>query len=144
MQPILWIHGDCLSPGHPAFERYPGHPALWVWDDVLLDEWQISLKRIIFLYECLLELPVEIRRGDPATQILAFASEHAADTVITSESPGPRFRAICAALQPTLTVQILPVEAFILYNGQLDLKRFSRYWQVAEPYALGQAPLQLE
>jgi hypothetical protein len=67
-RPIVWIHGDCLSPYGPALTAYPGAPAIWVWDDALLEEWRISLKRIVFIYECLLDLPVVIRRGDVATE----------------------------------------------------------------------------
>ncbi|PSB46015.1 hypothetical protein C7B67_20845 [filamentous cyanobacterium Phorm 6] len=45
--PIIWLHGDCLSPEGPAFQAHPEAPAIWVWDDKLIDEWQLSLKRII-------------------------------------------------------------------------------------------------
>ncbi|MEG4118028.1 hypothetical protein QUA43_11195, partial [Microcoleus sp. N9_B4] len=58
--PIIWLHGDCLSPEGPAFQAHPEAPAIWVWDDALIDEWQLSLKRMVFIYECLLELPVVI------------------------------------------------------------------------------------
>jgi hypothetical protein len=132
---IVWVHGDCLSPDNPALQAYPDAPALWVWDDVLLDEWQISLKRIVFIYECLLELPVTIRRGDLVAELREFAVEHGAARIVTAESPSPRFRAICQNLRNTLPVEMLPVEPFIDYNGKIDLKRFSRYWQVAQRYA---------
>lgn len=134
-QPIVWVHGDCLSPKGPALVAHPDAPAIWVWDDALLAQWQISLKRIVFLYECLLELPVVIRRGDVAEQVLAFARQHAADGVVTTESPSPRFRAISAAIRRSLPLQVLPVTPFLAYSGKLDLRRFSRYWSVAERYA---------
>lgn len=138
---IVWVHGDCLSPGGPALLAHPDAPALWVWDDALLDEWGVSLKRVVFIYECLLELPVAIRRGDVATELLAFAREHGAGRIVTAESPSPRFAAICAALERELAVEILPVEPLIAYTGRLDLRRFARYWQVAQRYAFGQLPL---
>ncbi|WP_414564585.1 MULTISPECIES: hypothetical protein [unclassified Anabaena] len=133
-QPIVWIHGDCLSPDNPGLQEYPDAPAIWVWDEALIEEWQLSLKRIAFIYECLLELPVVIRRGDVAQEILAFAQEHDADLVVTAASPSPRFNDICDKIERSLKLEVLEIEPFFVYDGYIDLKRFSRYWKVAEKY----------
>ena len=131
---IIWVHGDCLSPKNPALDEYPNTPAIWVWDDALLEEWQISLKRIAFIYECLLELPVVIRRGNLAKEVLAFAKEHNANTVVTADSPSPRFDKICDEIEESKELEIFEVEPFFEYDGFIDLKRFSRYWKVAHKY----------
>ena len=135
-KPIVWVHGDCLSPKNPALQTYPNAPAIWVWDEKLLEEWQISLKRIVFIYECLLELPVTIRRGDVAVEVVAFAKEHGADGVATADSPSPRFETICDDIEAAslLEVEVLSPEPFVKYDGYIDLKRFSRYWRVAQQY----------
>ncbi len=133
-QPIIWVHGDVLSPENPALQAYAESPAIWVWDDALIEEWQLSLKRITFIYECLLELPVTIRRGDVAAEVIAFANEHNADGIVTAESPSPRFDGICDKIEESLPIEVLPVEPFVKYDGYIDLKRFSRYWRVAERY----------
>ncbi|WP_218082365.1 hypothetical protein [Anthocerotibacter panamensis] len=133
--PVVWVHGDCLSPTHPALLAYPTRPALWVWDEALLEEWQLRLKRLVFIYECLLELPVVIRRGEVAAEVIAFAQEHQADGVLTTASPSPRFQVIRSTIESTLPVTVLPVEPLVAYDGFLDLKSFSRYWRVAESYA---------
>ena len=129
--PIIWVHGDCLSPTNPALKMYPDTPAIWVWDDALIDQWQLSLKRIKFIYECLLELPVVIRRGDVATEIGAFAQECDRHAVVTVTSPSPRFKDICQKIAP-LPITVLPIEPFFEYEGYIDLKSFSRYWKVAQ------------
>ena len=135
-KPIVWVHGDCLSPKNPALQAYPDAPAIWVWDDALLEEWQISLKRIVFIYECLLELPVTIRRGDVAAEVVAFAKECGADGVVTADSPSPRFQVICDAIEDALSieVEVRSLQPFVNYEGYIDLKRFSRYWRVAQQY----------
>lgn len=133
-QPIIWVHGDCLSPNNPALQAYCDAPAIWVWDDALIEEWQLSLKRITFIYECLLELPVVIRRGNVATEVVAFAKEHNRDLVVTAESPSPRFQAICAEIERSVSLEVLAVKPFFEYDGYIDLKRFSRYWKVAQKY----------
>lgn len=133
---IIWVHGDCLSPKSPAFEDYPDAPAIWVWDDTLLAEWEISLKRITFIYESLLELPVVIRRGDVAKEVINFAKEHGATKVVTIDSPSPRFGTICNTIEKEkpMEVEVFEVNPFFDYDGFIDLKRFSRYWKVAEKY----------
>jgi hypothetical protein len=133
-QQIIWIHGDCLSPHNPALQEYPDTPAIWVWDEVLIEEWQLSLKRITFIYECLLELPVVIRRGDIIPEILAFAKEHDANKIVTVNSPSPKFDIICNQIEASSKLEVLEVEPFFDYDGYIDLKRFSRYWKVAEQH----------
>ncbi|HLP90651.1 MAG TPA: hypothetical protein VK184_18980 [Nostocaceae cyanobacterium] len=131
---IVWVHGDCLSPNNPALLEYPNSPAIWVWDDALIEEWQLGLKRLTFIYECLLELPVEIRRGDVAQEIITFAKEHQANLVVTVDSPSPRFEEICDQIEKSLKLEVLEVEPFLDYDGYIDLKRFSRYWKIAEQH----------
>ena len=135
--PILWIHGEALGPSNPALLAHPGRPAVFVFDTALLEgatpAAAISLKRIGFLYECLLELPVTLRQGDVAEQVLAFAQAHGADGIVTSAATDPRFRAICRQLEPHLPLQVLEPEPFVELEGALDLGRFSRYWRRAEP-----------
>ncbi len=133
-KPVIWINGDCLSPQNPALQAYPQAPAIWVWDDALIGEWQIGLKRLTFIYECLLELPVEIRRGNVAAEVLAFAKEHNTNLVVTTDSPSPRFNDICHQIEKSVKLEVLAVEPFFEYDGYIDLKRFSRYWKVAEKY----------
>ena len=144
--PVIWVHGDCLSPHSTAFEQYPNAPAVWVWDSSLLDQWEISLKRIIFLYECLQELPVTVSKSAPvdgeenvtafAAELLRFVAEQNADGIITVNSPSPRFRAICRKLSKFITLNVLPLEPFVEPTTTLDLRRFSRYWRKVEKQAM--------
>ncbi|NJL78153.1 MAG: hypothetical protein HC917_03700, partial [Richelia sp. SM2_1_7] len=82
----------------------------------------------------LLELPVVIRRGDVAAEVLTFAKEHHANQVVTTDSPSPRFDYICDEIERSKELEIFEVEPFFEYHGFIDLKRFSRYWKVAEKY----------
>jgi len=143
-QPILWIHGEALGPANPALQAHPGRPAVFVFDAELLagrspttgdpasTSRPVSLKRIGFLYECLLDLPVSLRKGDVATEVLAFARAHGADGIVTSAGIDPRVAAICAALEQELPVQVLEPRPFVELEERVDLGRFSRYWRRAE------------
>jgi hypothetical protein len=133
---IVWVHGDCLRPSNPALLEYAAAPALFVFDDALLKDWRISLKRVQFMYECLLEMPVSIRRGDVAREVAAFAREHGATLIGTTDSPSPRFMTVYDALKPDFTIDVVPEAPFLDYDGFIDLKRFSRYWNVARKVVL--------
>lgn len=132
MTPIVWIHGDALRPSNPALLAYPDAPAVFVWDDELLTKYGLSFKRIVFMYEALLELPVTIYRGNVVEQVIAFARLYSANTIVTSGTPAPRFATICQQLRRTHTVDILAEPAFVDIPTNTDVKRFSRYWQVAK------------
>ncbi|MBC8099286.1 MAG: hypothetical protein H7Y11_07565 [Armatimonadetes bacterium] len=138
-QVVVWVHGDCLSPENPALLAHPGAPAIYVWDDALLTQWRVSLKRVVFIYECLLELPVVIRRGDVAQEVAAFAAEHSAGRIITSDSSSPRFRQTAKQISTQMPsgsrLEVLKSEPFVEYNGHIDLKRFSRYWNAVKKAA---------
>jgi hypothetical protein len=133
--PVVWVHGDALTPTHPALHAYPDAPALFVWDDDLLKRYNISLKRILFMYECLLEMPVTIRRGDVAAEVLAFAAQYEATLIATQPSPAPRFEAIRTQLEQHLPVELHHADGLTPPQKDFPLKRFSRYWRKAEPYA---------
>ena len=141
MKTIVWLHGDGLSPQNPALVANEGAPAVFVFDDALLTQWQIGLKRVVFLYESVLELPVSIRRGDVAAEVSAFAREHSATRIVTSESVSPRFVAICNQISKNMPsasrLEVVAGEPFVEVEGRLDLKRFWRYWQVVKPKAFG-------
>jgi hypothetical protein len=128
MTPVVWLHEDSLRP------LLPDLPAVFVFPSNL----DYSLKRIVFLYECLLELDCVIRRGDVAEQVLAFAREHHASSVITVRSPSPQWLAHCRRLQRDIRLEIIEPEPFVELPEGTDLRRFARYWKRAEPRLLGE------
>jgi deoxyribodipyrimidine photo-lyase len=141
--PVLWIHGEALSPANPALRAHPGRPALFVFDAVLLAGETAtapsapSLGRRGFLLECLLELPVSIRCGDPVEELLAFAARQGADGVVTTAAVDPRFAQLRRRLERHLPVRVLAGESFLPPDlapfTPRELGRFSRYWRRAEP-----------
>jgi hypothetical protein len=129
MSSVVWLHDDALR------HWWGEAPAVYVFDaeKILRENW--SLKRIGFIYECLLELPLEIRRGDPVAEVRAFCEMQGADGVICMDSPDPRLR----RQMNQLKAEIVPLEPFLSFTGKVDLRRFSRYWTKAEPALLALA-----
>ena len=131
--PIVWVHEEALGPANPALEDYPGAPALFVFDEAWIKQQRISRKRLGFLYECCLELPVTIRKGDVVAEVLAFARRHGADGVITSGAVDPRLNRNAAAIDRALPLWLLDGEPVVEMPRAPRLGRFSRYWREAEP-----------
>lgn len=133
---LIWVHEDCLHLHSPAFRAHPGSPAIFVFDEAELARANWSLKRIGFIYECLLDLPVVIRRGDPLIEVPHFARETACDGVVTVASPDRRIQ----RQAQTLRAEILAEDPFVELAGRVDLTRFSRYWRKAELVLLSGSP----
>jgi hypothetical protein len=133
-KPLVWIHTDALN-SRLIEAAGQGTPALFVFDPEQIAGW--SLNRIQFVYECLLELPVEIRRGPALTEIQRFAIENGCSQLLVSASPDPWIRHTVERLRASLPVQLQQPEPFVDLPPGIDLKRFSRYWQKAEKKLIG-------
>jgi hypothetical protein len=136
MNTIVWIHDDCLSLSNPALAKYPLAPALFIFDPKWTET--VTLKRIQFVYECLLELPVIILKGDPVESISAFAGRQQATHVVSTATPDPRLQQVFTGLNARdMTTEIVELEPFVAVKGRVDLKRFSQYWKRIQAAALG-------
>ncbi|MEB3255127.1 MAG: hypothetical protein VKJ05_01935, partial [Synechococcaceae cyanobacterium] len=147
-RPLVWVHGEALGPANPALRAHPGAPALFVFDTELIagrtattGGEPLAPGRLRFLRECLAELPVAVAEGDVSAELLAAAAAAGADGIVTSRAVDPRFATITARLAAALPVQILEPEPFVALptsgRGATDLRRFSRYWRLAEPLVWG-------
>ncbi len=132
-RPIVWVHEEALGQSNAALEDCPEAPALFVFDQAWIQQQRMSRKRLGFLYECCLELPVTIRKGDVAAEVLAFAERHGADGVVTSGAVDPRLNRIATVIDQHLPLWILDGETFVDLPRPPRLGRFSRYWRDAEP-----------
>lgn len=132
-RPILWIHEEALGPANPALRAWPEAPALFVFDTRWIQNSRISRKRLGFLYETALELPLTLRKGDVVAEVLAFARRHQADGVVTSTGVDPRLQQIAEAIETEMPLQELDPDPFVELSRPPRLGRFSRYWREAEP-----------
>jgi deoxyribodipyrimidine photo-lyase len=153
-RPLVWVHGEALGPANPALRAHPEAPAAFVFDTELIAgrtattgghpgdaPAPLAPGRLRFLRECLAELPVEVREGDVAAELLAAAAAAGADAIVTSQAVDPRFAVIARRLAAVLPLQVLEPEPFVDLPlrgpGAPDLRRFSRYWRQAEPLVWG-------
>ena len=137
--PIIWLHGDSLSPADPALVANPGAPALFVFDESFLRSAGLSFKRLLFIYECALEALAgrdgEIRRGEVIAELLDFRAARGGDAIHVSASVAPRFKSYAARLRETTALVIHQPQPLASWRGEAP-RRFSAYWRKVEAEAM--------
>jgi hypothetical protein len=132
-RPLILLHVEALRATHPVFAAAPTEAhACFVWDDGFLQSMDYSLKRLVFLYETLCELPVDIRRGD--TQAVVQALEPSA--IYLPAAHDPRILAPWEALRHLAPLHIIEDEPFARLKKPVNAQRFFQYWKKAEKSAL--------
>ena len=132
-RPVIWVHEEALGSSNPALLERPNSPALFVFDTRWIQEARISRKRLGFLYESALDLPITLRKGDVVKEVIAFAERHDADGVLSSLPVDPRLEHIAASIEAHCPLELLQPEPFVDLPRPPRLGRFSRYWREAEP-----------
>ena len=137
-KPLLWHHTDSLNPAGAVLAHNMDAAAVFIWDATWLVENEISLKRVMFIAECLQEMPgiIEVRVGDVFEELLAAARSAKADYILAQRTPDPRLIAAAAQLEQYLPTVWFDPPAFVGGSRGFDLKRFSRYWKVAQSEAM--------
>jgi hypothetical protein len=125
---LIWVHEDTLSLCHPVFADIDHANAIFIWDESYWKKTDIGLKRLIFIYETLCDLPVQIIKGDMLT-VLRDRQESEIRVGVTNN---PFIKEVIAKL--ALDKQVVSVEnkAFVTLKSNKDFRRFFQYWKEAE------------
>jgi hypothetical protein len=133
---IIWLHEDALRADHPVFaEAGPETSAWFVWDEAYLREMDYGFKRLLFIYETLLELPVTIVRGSFLDFLPSLAARHG-HRIWVPETPNPRLIGALTQLSTDHEVNVIADAPFVRLPREPDLKRFFRYWNLARKPAM--------
>lgn len=129
-RPLVWLTLDALSPRSPAAAAHPESPRLHVIDVEWLRRERPALKRLVFLFECLADVPrVEVMIGDPQELLPARAAALGCDGISLADTPCPLTRAAAESIAGKFPLEVRPWPAFCDHSRVKDLGRFSRYWQ---------------
>jgi len=123
--PIIWVHEDALRGNHPV-NIAAGQEALsyFIWDDEYFKSQAYSLKRLVFIYECLIEMDVKIIRGDMLEVLQAFN----ASIIYVADTNNTHLSAIIMRLKEMRSVHVIADEIFSLVEPNADMGRFFRFW----------------
>jgi hypothetical protein len=139
-RPLVWLHGDSLSPADPALRANPGAPAVFVFDEDLLARVGLTFKRLFFMYECAVEALTahpgggEVRRGRLPDEVLAYAREQRCDEIHVTVTDAPLFATYHAALARVVRVEVHEGTPLVRYDRRV--RRFSQMWRAVEQEAL--------
>jgi len=131
-KPLILLHEEALRATHPVFNAAPeGTRSIFIWDDSYFRKLDYSLKRLVFIYESLCELPVDILQGD----IVSVIKEIAPTQLYVPASNKPPFISMMDNLKSIANLHIIQDEDFVTIPTTTELKRFFKYWSVAEKTA---------
>jgi hypothetical protein len=134
MSDLIWLHEEALRASHPLFSASSAPTqSVFIWDDAYMEAMGYGLKRRVFLYETLLELPVDIYAGDTIETLKALAETSQASRLLTATTPNPRLNDIMGALP--LEVTRVAEDAFVEMPNPEGLRRFFKYWNKAKKFA---------
>ena len=130
---LQWLHPDCLGAQWIA---PAAGPSVFVFDDARIEAELWPLRRVGFLYECLLALPhVEIVRGPLIATLRSLVEAHGCESVMTERTPEPWVLQSAVELgEAGVRVDWVEPEPFVSIEGSVDLARFSRYWRKASAH----------
>ena len=134
MQTLIWVHEDALRKDHPAYRDCDlSQSAYFIWDDAYLEKMNYGLKRLIFIYETVCHLGIQVYRGDTQSVLKELAASTGAECLRLAATPNPDLNQIAENLAQSLTVHIEPDDAFVSLEREPSLKRFFGYWKKARP-----------
>ena len=128
----VWVHHDALSREHPVFERAgEGARALFVFDpdDYRTRGW--SLKRLVFVVECVEDMDAEVVEGPLIDTLKSIDGP-----LLTARTPDPHYREVIEAVRKSRELTTVKERPFATVGDTTDLKRFFRYWKKAKKSAM--------
>ena len=129
VEAIIWLHEDALRSTHPVCAAAPkGARIIHIWDDAYLQAAHYSLKRLVFIYESLCELPLEIIHGNT----LDILQQCHADAIYIPASANPFIQKVAGTLSQCKAVTVIADEPFVTIKHPNDFTRFFSYWKKVE------------
>ena len=134
---VFWIHEDAMSRNHPVFEEFiEGDVVCFVWDAQYLKDMGYSFQRLVFIYETLCEMGVEIVRGSTVDAVAERARLAEASVVHVPATLNPSLQAKIDALRRRVHVEEVTDTPFVDFDRPPKLRRFYGYWKKARPYLM--------
>lgn len=136
-RPLVWITRGSAATAGPAAAAFPESPRIFVLDPRWLEAERPTLKRLVFLCECLADIPgLLLVAGAPSEVLPAVAAALGCDGVALAWTPCPRDRAQARTLADSLPTMAVDEPPLCDRSRVDDLRRFSRYWQRVRDSAL--------
>ena len=128
-QPLILLHEESLRISHPVFSAAGNTTkAIFIWDEAYFCQKDYSFKRLVFIYETLCQLPVDIIQGNTVEVI----SQLNPSILYIPEANNPELLDLINSLKTIVTTRIIQDEIFSVIKKPYNFKRFFQYWKKAE------------
>ncbi|MCH2209129.1 MAG: hypothetical protein MK132_25140 [Lentisphaerales bacterium] len=127
---IFWIHDKSLNM-KILDNLNPQIRPVFIWDDMYFKRRGYSLKRLVFIYESLCALPVEIIRGD-IIEILLVLNPKKIKALYSVDS---EIVNLTSRISEKLNVELIKPKKFVQVSDKFNFKRFFNYWNKAKKTA---------
>ena len=126
IRPAIRVHEDALSQSHPVFSAAKNVKAvLFIWDNEYFQSQGYTVKRLLFIYECLLEMDVQIIKGNT----LEVLSDFCEGEIFTASTPNPYFLDIVEQMgERSSKVTLVEDDPFSQIPQDEEMERFFRFW----------------
>lgn len=133
--PIIWVHEDALGLDQPVFEQAgEGAARIFIWDEAYFKGQGYSLKRLVFIYECLLDIPkLILYKGDTRTVLAQLTRGR---KLFVAATPNPELQHIVKVVSEYCDATLISALPFSAISDNADMGRFFRYWNGARKSAL--------
>lgn len=152
-QTYIWVHEDALNWDHPVFKpnsqelhEREDKTAVFIWDSAYFEAQAYSLKRLTFIYECLIDMQaddmkIDLYQGDTETVLRGLLGDvNEGGTLCFADTPNPAFLEIAENLKQDFPVAIIKDTPFIETSDDVDMTRFFRFWNRSRKSAFGFKP----
>lgn len=144
MANLIIMHEDALRLNHPIFSnetRSLSDNETWakpvfIWDPDYFSDAGYSFKRLVFIYETLSALPVDIYYGKMNDVLIDLIQEKSLTHLFIPHTPNPQLCQFIDFARGQLPTHIINDDAFVALERAPDLGRFFRYWNKAKKAAL--------
>ena len=151
MANLIVLHEDALRLSHPIFNNetksLSAHnnweKPVFIWDTDYFSYAGHSFKRLVFIYETLSALPVDIYHGKMDDVIVQLIQEKNLTNLFIPKTPNPQLRKFINFARTMVSTHVIDDEAFVSLDRTPDLGRFFRYWSKVRKAALSQDGIRL-
>ena len=137
MSACIWLHEEALSLSHPVFQAAPENtPAIFIWDEAYLRAQQYSLKRLVFIDECVADLGILAVDTPCSLGTADWLKLSEYQTIYIPASVNPWINTIIADVRTHKNVHVVPTSLAFPMDSSLDsnqeYRRFYAYWRQLE------------
>jgi deoxyribodipyrimidine photolyase len=148
---LVWIHEDAISQNHPVFKvseisdknNQANIYKIFVWNKNYFKKKNYSLKRLVFIYESLLEEGFQIVADDSKNEqkieeiLINFCLENGVKKIYSAKTLDIDLTQIQKNLSAKFDHQIIADEIFVDVDEKMKFNRFFNYWKKASKTAFG-------